>query len=444
MELFFYIFVVTIIIVVTLYIFIQNSYYAKFRFFYPQSKVKDIIAKYINKEIQDSEFINSSIYVYGRCYGNGKKLSIKINNDIITKEIPYKEIIDYTLDNDYKKIEIKANSPIGQYNLPVELQEYGKCNYDEFLLHKNASTRKWWQKRANLSIEELEKPIDRLALSMKSLQKKQSSDTYECELQSCYYSNTIKTALTIDLPFANTPLGQENSMRTKDFVEEGKETADNGKLKELSESKLANIIGASAVWCTPCTNCGKAYEKQFFLKPRDKGTAIFADVLGTISGTVMFPTNDSLSNYTHLEDYVKQEMLRIFLSGGYREYMEEKGLCEKSIEIKLLTFTREFARGGQPQFFFIIQTPEISNSDMKKYFNNLHDGKKKFSNSFISRRLWKRYRLSSETEANFLYALSYLQKNQRLNYIDLDYLGKEKWFSNITPKLEKMLQGKFS
>ena len=139
-------------------------------------------------------------------------------------------------------------------------------------------------------------------------------------------------------------------------------------------------------------------------------TGVFYNSLGSISGVVEPPENDVFDVDT-LEEYIKRELLR--------EFHEENPAAkfffkENDIEIKPLAFVRELTRGGKPQFMFVIKTPYIDDSIMAKHFNKSLE----FDDSMISR--LKLYDLSPETYVNYLYALSYIQKDEYLHYIDLN------------------------
>ena len=99
--------------------------------------------------------------------------------------------------------------------------------------------------------------------------------------------------------------------------------------------------------------------------------------------------------------------------------MEQSHISEDSVKIIPLAFAREFARGGKPQFFFLIVTPEIPKSEMIRYYKRSLDGFNEFSDSVVKNRLqW--LSLSPETRTNFIYAFKYIQKSRKCAFVDLD------------------------
>ena len=82
-----------------------------------------------------------------------------------------------------------------------------------------------------------------------------------------------------------------------------------------------------------------------------------------------------------------------------------------------LAFTRELARGGKPQFFFAINTPYVDEKHVAECFEMSFNGKEEFYNDLRSR--FVMYKLSPETLTNLLLTYKYLQRKQKLDYIDL-------------------------
>lgn len=151
--------------------------------------------------------------------------------------------------------------------------------------------------------------------------------------------------------------------------------------------------------------------------PRRKTTGVFTDMLGIISGVVEPPADGVFLEKT-LEEYVEKEIRREFYQEtGYAKYMERRGLDETCVSIFPLAFARELTRGGKPQFFFAINTPYIDEKEMADFFELSFNGQEEFYNDFRSR--FVMYRLSPETLSNLLFAYSYIQRKQKLGYIDL-------------------------
>ena len=93
-------------------------------------------------------------------------------------------------------------------------------------------------------------------------------------------------------------------------------------------------------------------------------------------------------------------------------------MSESVVEVVPLMFVRELIRGGKPQFFFLIVTPEISESQLMPFFKKSYNGTEEFRSAIDSRMF--NYSLSPETQTNLIYALRYIQRNHHLDFIDLN------------------------
>ena len=352
--------------------------YAKNRFFYPLSFVKIIITKC--KILQESDFINYSIALNNGYYSKSTKwINIKIGKNIKKIEIPYSEITNY-IENPNSSIKIIDSNLGEQYILSKDIIEKTEDTLTEFL-----------SKKPNT--------YNGRTLRFQYLNQIDTSH-FECKLQPATYFDQIRTNLTLDMPLKGD---EEKSIRIIDLEK-------NKLLKPLSDSIMANTIGISAVWYTTISQKEKRNGIQFFLKPRKSNTGVFYNSLGSISGVVEPPKNNVFNTDT-LEEYLIKEMLREF----YEEVPAAKVFFkEEEIEIKPLAFVRELTRGGKPQFMFVIKTPYIDDNIMAKHFKNSLE----FDDNLISR--IKLYDLSSETYVNYLYAFSYIQKDEHLQYIDLN------------------------
>lgn len=352
------------------------------RYFYPLSHIKSILSK--NEYASDSEFIKYSLALSDGWYSNSTKwLKVKVDGEIKNIEIPYAEVIDYLKDSEPS---IRVSRLCEQYVMPDSIRNLTDRNLTDFL-HRKPNT------------------YNGETLRIKSLSKI-SGNLYDCELQSATYFDQIRTNLTLDLPL----LGQEEcTLRELDLDK-------NKIIKPFSESIMANSIGVSAIWYTPDVHRKNKNGIRFFLKPRKSSTGVFYNALGTISGAVA-PPKEGCFHSSFLEDYVKQELLREFYEETYNKNSDKdirSYVPENKIEITLLAFVRELTRGGKPQFMFLIKTPYIDNSTMKELFN----GSEEFSDNIVS--TLTSYDLSPETYVNYLYAIRYIQRNQYLEYINLD------------------------
>lgn len=362
------------------------SEYAKHSFFYPLSFAKKILRKNIELAYGESEFINYASALVKNYYSDDvTKIKLMIGKIITELDLPYKEIINY-ITHPEASTAIKDRCIDSRFELGKKYLELTQANFDDFVRAKPKTT-------------------DGPALRLQSLRQVEG-DKYECVLQSAGYFDQVRTNLSLDYPI---DLGR--SMRTEDLT-------NNKQLKPLHESILANTIGVSAIWVTPRKHRGKKLQYQVFLRPRSRQTGVFYDMLGTVSGVVEPPANDEFA-YDTLEEYAKKEITREFYEEtGYNEYMVSKSLPENKIKVVPLAFTRELIRGGKPQFFFLIITPEISDTELSIYFKKSFNGAEEFRNNIDSRII--NYRMSPETQTNFLYALAYIQRFEKLEYIDLN------------------------
>lgn len=355
-----------------------KNYYLK-SYFYPVSIIKDIIHYQKDNKIDDTLFLNYKSAPEDSKYTNVdlKTFQFKLEKDCQTYTTYYKEIINYITSPDTS---IKINScDKTLHALRDDIIAYSEKSLAEFLKEKPNTFN------------------GNMILRIKNLEH--TDNQYLCDLQRTEYFNEVRTHLTIDYPF-----GYNKTIRTMDM---GKDK----ELKPFAESLLTNTIGVSAIWFTRCEP--KKHKNDyihFFLKPRDKGFAVYDGMLGTISSGVKFPAEgyDILSDT--LEQYVSKVLLQTFYNKTqYNKYMQENQIPESEIKIIPLAFTRELLRGGLPQFFFAIETPPINDNDIKKFLKQSALYRRiAFKKSFIKNILPCIF--SPETMTNLLYTIQYLNK----------------------------------
>lgn len=366
----------------------RYSKYSKIKFFYSSSFIKEFISTGESLLPHDSDYVDYSLALrngyYAKCT---KKINVKTEEKILEIELPYMEIINY-INSPESIIRIKKSQLGDQFALSTELIEQTENNLQLFLQNKPNTYNGEILRFMNFN--------------------KVDNDKYECELQPAKYFDQVRTNLMLDMPLHGE---DEETIRIKDLQ-------NTGVLKTLSESIMVNSIGVSAIWYTPTKNKNIKDRFQFFLKPRKSRTGIFYDTLGSVSGVVEPPTSGQF-DVDCLEEYLKKEILREFYEEtNFNEYMKEMNIEDKDIQIIPLAFLRELTRGGKPQFMFAIKTPYIDDNSMEVYFKKSINGLVEFENSFYSR--IKQYKLSPETYVNLLYTLNYIQRNQFLEYIDLN------------------------
>ena len=366
-------------------VFLFFKKYCEHRFFYFRSFVNKLIQKNIAHPLPDGRFINYSLALRNGFYAEDvTSVRLKFFSRLVDYQMPYKIEIDYISDPD-TRLFISKGQCFDRFRLDDNLLALTEPILNEFLMEKPNTT-------------------DGPALRLKSITKDKSG-SWLCELQRASYFDQVRTNLTLDIP-----LNFEDTMRILDL-------SDVRGLKSLNDSVMANTIGVSAIWFTQCPNEDKHDRIRFFMMPRKKTTGVFSDMLGTISGVVEPPVNDIFDVET-LEDYAVKEIIREFYQEtGYDKYMEQKELTESCFSVIPLAFTRELARGGKPQFFFAINTPYVDEKHVAECFEMSFNGKEEFYNDLRSR--FVMYKLSPETLTNLLLTYKYLQRKQKLDYIDL-------------------------
>ena len=360
--------------------------YTRHTFFYPLSFAAKILQKNVFEPLGESQFINYAAALSKDFYSNDvAQVKLKIGKNIKELDLPYKEIIDYIAHPDARTM-IKGGKIESRFDLGERYTALTQDNFDEFLKSRPNTT-------------------NGPALRMQSLTPN-GDGTYCCVLQRAGYFDQVRTNLTIDMPIS---LG--SSMRTEDL-------SPDKQLRPLQESILANTIGVSAIWVTPLRKGDRRSRHQVFLRPRRKQTGVYYDLLGTVSGVVEAPEGDVFP-CNRLEEYAKSEILREFYQEtGYNLYLDSRQMSESVVEVVPLMFVRELIRGGKPQFFFLIVTPEISESQLTPFFKKSYNGTEEFRSAIDSRMF--NYSLSPETQTNLIYALRYIQRNHHLDFIDLN------------------------
>gem|GEM_PF-3830632 len=102
-----------------------------------------------------------------------------------------------------------------------------------------------------------------------------------------------------------------------------------------------------------------------------------------------------------------------------REFIAETGVDEKEIDwgqikFKPLAFSRELIRGGKPQFFFLIEIPELDNDKFHRIFKKSREGLIEFVDKLITKEAALDSALSPEFAMNLIYAFQYIQHNNSL------------------------------
>ena len=364
-----------------------KDYYLK-SYFYPVSMVKDIIHYQKGNKIQDSLFLNYKSVSEDVEYNNVNSHTFRVKIDRTTEDIVtnYCEMVNY-INSPEKRIRIRSCDQ-NIHTLRKDVEEITDRNLAAFLKCKPSTFNG-----------------DRL-LRIKSLDIDDNGQ-YLCDLQRTCYYNEVRTNLTVDFPYA-----YNKTLRLYDMCDGG--------LRTFSDSLLTNTIGVSAIWFTECDPLKHKNDHiHFFLKPRERGVAVYDGMLGTVSGGVRFPNENECVENQSLEEYVSKVLLEIFYKKTqYDKYMTEYNkyrystnhITEQDIKIIPLAFTRELLRGGLPQFFFAIKTPPIKDMDIKRFVaKHSFDRMAVFRKSLVDNALPCIF--SPETMTNLLYTIQYLNKD---------------------------------
>jgi len=165
-----------------------------------------------------------------------------------------------------------------------------------------------------------------------------NSDTKTITIQPATYFDQVGTNLSID--WASGLIDDDNASTIRNTIESN----ENGMLPRLKNSILANTLGVAVVLINKET-------KEVLIPIRGSEQAIMSDGKGKF--------HCSASGVFELDDFpIKGEKLTfdIFMQGMKKEIKEEIGLSTDSYKLIPLAFTRELARGGKPQLFFIAET----------------------------------------------------------------------------------------
>ncbi|MBR0297407.1 MAG: hypothetical protein IJR01_00335 [Bacteroidales bacterium] len=254
--------------------------------------------------------------------------------------------------------------------------------------------------------------------------EKKSNDLYRCSLEKTCYFAQIRTNLSLDYPI--TVKGVDTSMREIEMG--GRKT-----FVDFKESRLANVIGVSAIWCLDGKDTNSPKDRRFYLLPRVNEVGVYANRLGTPAGDIECP-KDGIFIDDNLVDFLKWEIAREFFEEtGVASDLYEPEKCferikmevlddkkegnsprknkclykSKKFEIIPLAFMRETLRGGKPMMFFLIRTEWIDERVLYKCFKKSL-GKLEFRKSLFSSAY-----LSTEATCNYLYAQAFLQQKPK-------------------------------
>ena len=357
------------------------------RFFYSLTQVNEMAREFDFTHCSGSAYLRDTELkeLYPDAFTS---VTLGIDSERKTVELPYKEVINF-VKHPTTSITISSPRVEKKFIMRPELIEATKDVEAEFIKERKCK----------------DEPHPRISSLVRV-----SENLYECCIEEASYFQQIRTNLTLDYPLEIKGVDGDITLRTYD-------QRPYKCLPEFADSCLSNTIGVSAIWMM-----GKPGRRHVFLLPRKKSVGIFTTKLGIPSGSVEMP-KDSCFDTNSLVDFLTLDIAR--------EFAEETGLCGKNIDINKfskpvpkptmiehmeiipLAFVRELLRGGKPQMFFLILTPEIPIKTLKKSFRRSL-GTEEFDNSLLTKAI-----PSSETMCNYIYALKYLNKNSDLPFLSI-------------------------
>jgi hypothetical protein len=346
----------------------ERFQYAKSKYFYREDFISLLLFNRTYKNLPKTTFIN---YQLAFRYYSQKRVStlLKFRNKEKKLDVPYAELVNF-IKNPHSTIEV--HEPITEFELPQDIIARTEPALNRFLTERPNTTNGPALRLADFS--------------------KLTANRYVAKLNSSRYYNEIRTNATLDHHLKGDFF---QTLRLEDLDKEAE-------LPSFNQSKMANHIGVSTV--ITFQSSGYWY---FHMLPRQANLGIFTNMLSSVSGLAEPPHN----TITDLVDYASSEMKR--------ELAEETGLDVAGLEndskcqVIPLALTREFTRGGNPQFFFLTVLSEMSQKEFDKVFKTAA-WKSEFRSDAFSNIKSIGDIVSPEFSTNLLYAMQYIQMRQKL------------------------------
>ena len=383
--------------------------YSTSRFFYKDSLVKEMLFNYEMPHISKDFIKYSDVLHKGYYHHDTLNITVKRNNgDTRDIQLPYKELINFVRTPEATVL-VTNHDNVNKYKMEKKVVAQTDNNLETYLKIKplRAPKLSFGKKILRLLGKNGHQTFNGHILRLADLQET-APEKFECTVEKARFYDLIRTNLTLDLPFKGDGI---NTLRMQDLSEDKR-------IRSFNESVMTNFIGVSAIWCI-CNDHDRIIDRvSFYMKPRQSNLSVFSNMLGTVSGYVIPPAKNEINE--NLLEYLEKELRREFSEEtGYLDYLKKtkKKINAQSIQIIPLAMTRELIRGGNPQFFYLIKTPHISEKDFARYFTKSKDGKNEFQDSTLSNVL--NFPLSPETALNILYCYQYLQRKEYLNFVSL-------------------------
>lgn len=370
-----------------------KSHLIKDCLFHSQKEINKILINERTVPFIEDEFIDYSIVQKNGYYPGERRLfNLKIKDKIESVELPYKEIVDFV--HKPSTIKLETADFEDKFQLSEALRKKTQPAFEAFKASRMLKTNDSTVRVRDFSC--VTTPED-------------GQCRYVCSLQRASYYDQVHTNLTLDRLFTGI---EEDSVRSLDL-------GPNNSLIDFSRSIMANTLGVSAIWVMEDGDASSRTKKlKYFLMPRSRKTGVYSGMLSSVGGVVQAPESAQFPTDS-FEDYAAAEMRREFVEESGVDYLVKKGkLSDTDISIIPLAFVRDLVRGGKPQFFFLIATPHISDKDLAQAFRHSFNGLEEFNRGTICR--IKKMNLSPETMCNLLYAMEWIQRKKKIDFIDLD------------------------
>lgn len=356
--------------------------------FHRHEFIATVVANELDTPLGGDGFIDYGIAERNGYYPGARRVfNIRIDGRLQSVEIPYKELVDFI--GAETAIRLDTSAFERPFELSAELCEKTQPAFDSFsatrLLKTNDSTVRVCRFGADDA----------------------AAGQYVCGLQKATYYDQVRTNLTLDRLF---PGIEEDSVRSIDL---GKDKS----LRSFEDSIMANTLGVSAIWVMEDGSTPLRKKRlKYFLMPRSRRTGVYNGMLSSVGGVARAPRDGDFP--ATLEAFAATEMKREFIEeSGIDMLVAEGKIRDEDIRLIPLAFVRDLVRGGKPQFFFLISTPHIRSRDLDKAFRKSFNGIEEFSRGSIAR--MRKMKLSPETLANLLYALAWIQRRRKADFIDL-------------------------
>jgi hypothetical protein len=341
--------------------------YAQSRFFYNQEFISLLLFNRTHLNLPKTKFINYNL-AFQYYEQNRETLQIKYQDEEKTIQLPYEQIVNF-IDN--PDAQIKITGDIGEYQQSDEVIEVTQHAFDAFMKERPKTTNGGMLRMADWQAD--------------------GKGNYATKLQTSHYFDEVRTALSLDFPL-DTDIFQ--TMRINDLT-------DDGNLRSFSQSQLVNSIGVFTAVALYSEG-----DWFFHMMPRAKGLGVFSGMLSSVSGNVDPPTEP----INDLVDYATQEIKR--------EFHEETGLDPSELEktgrcqVVPLAFTRELARGGKPQFFFLTVLHDVSQKEFAAAFKSAQ-WKSEFRSNMFANITSLNDVVSPEFSTCLFYSMAYIQKRRK-------------------------------